>query len=41
MDLLNENSSNYRNLDFSYNYLSGQIHATSYILDVIQGKDND
>ena len=41
MDLLDENSSEYKNLDFSYNFLSGQIHAISYILDVIEGKDND
>jgi hypothetical protein len=41
MDLLDEDSSKYKNLDFSYNFLSGQIHGISYILDVIEGKDND
>ena len=41
MDLLDMNSKDYQTLDFEYNFLSGQIHAISYILDVIEGKDND
>ena len=41
MDSLDMNSKDYNELDFSYNFLSGQIHAISYILDVIEGKDND
>jgi hypothetical protein len=41
MDLLDMNSKDYQTLDFEYNFLSGQIHGISYILDVIEGKDND
>ena len=41
MDLLDENSKDYKELDFEYNFLSGQIHGVSYILDVAEGNDND
>ena len=41
MDLLEENSKDYKELDFEYNFLSGQIHGVSYILDVAEGNDND
>lgn len=41
MDLLDENSNEYKNLDFSYNFLSGQIHGISYILNVTEGTDNE
>ena len=39
MDLLDENSKDYKTLDFEYNFLSGQIHAVSYILDIAEGKE--
>ena len=41
MDLLDENSKDYKELDFEYNFLSGQIHAVYYILNVAEGNDND
>ena len=41
MDLLDENSKDYKELDFEYNFLSGQIHGVYYILDVAEGNDND
>ena len=41
MEQLDENSKDYKELDFEYNFLSGQIHGISYIMDVAKGKDND
>ena len=41
MEQLDENSKDYKELDFEYNFLSGQIHGVSYILDVAEGNDND
>jgi len=39
MDLLDENSKDYKELDFEYNFLSGQIHGIYYILNVAEGKE--
>ena len=39
MDLLDENSKDYKQLDFEYNFLSGQIHGIYYILNVAEGND--
>jgi uncharacterized protein involved in exopolysaccharide biosynthesis len=41
MEQLDENSKDYKELDFEYNFLSGQIHGISYIMDVAKGNDND
>jgi hypothetical protein len=41
MEQLDENSKDYKELDFEYNMLSGQIHGISYIMDVAKGNDND
>ena len=41
MEQLDENSKDYKELDFEYGFLSGQIHGISYIMDVAKGNDND
>jgi hypothetical protein len=39
MEQLDENSKDYKDLDFEYNFLSGQIHGVYYILNVAEGND--
>lgn len=41
MEDLDMESKDFKELDFEYNWLSGQVHGISYILDVAEGKDND
>jgi hypothetical protein len=38
MELLDENSKDYRDLEFEYNWLAGQIIATRHFIQI--GEDN-
>jgi hypothetical protein len=40
MEGLDENSKDFRELDFEYNWISGQVHGVSHILEVAREREN-